>query len=124
MQLYRGITSFVKKILSCNFISNNCNDSKAYFINFKAVGQTRAELHIFKVEKLDACIRPLFANPVTYVGIIYRHKSTIRAKKFIAIANYVFVTRTYTSKAHNNSQDRCFPNHDRLCNRWPPFVYT
>ena len=34
--------------------------------NFKAVPQLQAELHLLKVEKLDACIRPLFANPVTY----------------------------------------------------------
>ena len=27
--------------------------------NFKAVGQKQAELHSLKVEKLDACIRPL-----------------------------------------------------------------
>ena len=35
--------------------------------NFKAVAQLQAELHLLKVEKLDACIRPLFANPVTYL---------------------------------------------------------
>ena len=37
-----------------------------YLRNFKAVGPTEAELHILKVEKLDACIRPLFANLVKY----------------------------------------------------------
>ena len=37
--------------------------------NFKALGPTEAELHILKVEKLDACIRPLFANSVTYVCV-------------------------------------------------------
>ena len=35
--------------------------------NFKAVGPTEAELHILKVEKLDVCRRPLFANLVTYI---------------------------------------------------------
>ena len=41
--------------------------------NYKAVEQTHAELYSFKVEKLDACIRPLFANPVTYIDtcIVY-----------------------------------------------------
>ena len=34
---------------------------------FKAVSQLQAELHLLKVENLDACIRPLFVNPVTYV---------------------------------------------------------
>jgi len=34
--------------------------------NFKAVDKPEAKLHLLKVEKLDACIRPLFANPVTY----------------------------------------------------------
>ena len=32
--------------------------------NFKAIGQTQAKLHSLKVEQLDACIRPLFANLV------------------------------------------------------------
>ena len=33
--------------------------------NFKAVGQTQAELHSLKVEKLDTCIRRTsFANSV------------------------------------------------------------
>ena len=36
--------------------------------NFKAVRPIEAELHILKVEKLDACIRPLFANSITYVA--------------------------------------------------------
>ena len=35
--------------------------------NFQAVDPTEAELHILKVEKLDACIRPLFTNSVTNV---------------------------------------------------------
>ena len=70
MQLCRGIASFVNKILSWNFASNKYNDRKSYLPNFKAAGQTGAELHIFKVEKMDACIRPLFANPVTYVHAV------------------------------------------------------
>ena len=37
--------------------------------NFKAVAQLQAELHLLKVEKLDVCIRTLFTNPVTYIGI-------------------------------------------------------
>ena len=36
--------------------------------NFKAVGPIETELHILKVEKLDVCIRPLFANLVTYIN--------------------------------------------------------
>ena len=36
--------------------------------NFEGVAQLHAELHLFKVEKLDACTRPLFANPVTFRG--------------------------------------------------------
>ena len=39
--------------------------------NFKAVGQTQAELHVLKVEKLDVCTRPLFANSVIYVFVVY-----------------------------------------------------
>ena len=70
MLLCRGIASFVNKILSWNFVSNTYNDRKGYLPNFKAVGQIGAELHIFKVEKMDACITPLFANPVTYVDAV------------------------------------------------------
>ena len=33
--------------------------------NFKAVGSTEVELHILNFEKLDVCIRLLFANSVT-----------------------------------------------------------
>ena len=35
--------------------------------NVKAVDPIEAELHILKVEKLDACIRPPFANSATYL---------------------------------------------------------
>ena len=34
--------------------------------NLEAVAQLQAELHLLKVEKLDACITPLFANLFTY----------------------------------------------------------
>ena len=34
-----------------------------------AVGPTEPDLDILKVEKLDACIRPLFANSVTLIEI-------------------------------------------------------
>ena len=36
--------------------------------NLKALGPTEAELHLLKVKQSDACIRPLFANLVTYTG--------------------------------------------------------
>ena len=35
-----------------------CTDGTVLLPNFKAVGQTQAELHSLKVKKLDACIRP------------------------------------------------------------------
>ena len=38
--------------------------------NFQAVGPTKAELRIPKVKKLDAYIRPLFTNLVTYMASI------------------------------------------------------
>ena len=37
------------------------------------ISKLQAELHLLKVEKLDACIRPLFANLVTYV---HKHLSS------------------------------------------------
>ena len=35
-----------------NFQSCKCNDRKVLLLKFKAVGQTQAELHIFKVQKV------------------------------------------------------------------------
>ena len=54
------------RIQFCDLKRHNF-DRKALLSNFKAVGQTLAELHSLKDENLDACIRPLFANLVTYV---------------------------------------------------------
>ena len=36
--------------------------------NFRALNKLQAELYFLKVENLDACIRPLFANKVLYHG--------------------------------------------------------
>ena len=44
----------------------NYNDRRVLLPNFKAVGPTQAELHPLKVAKSGACIRPPFANSVTY----------------------------------------------------------
>ena len=49
------------------FLSYTLSDRKVLQPNFKAVDQVWAELHILKVEKLDACIRLLFANLLTRV---------------------------------------------------------
>ena len=38
-----------------------------YQISKLYVDQIPVELHILKVEKLDVCISPLSANPVTYI---------------------------------------------------------
>ena len=55
------------KVLSLIFISCNYHYRKVFISNFNTVGQTiKAELYILKNEKLDACVRSLFANPVTY----------------------------------------------------------
>ena len=56
--LWRGMTSFVSQLLGRNFQSYKSNDRTVLLPNFKAVGQRYAELHSFKAEKLDACIRP------------------------------------------------------------------
>ena len=69
--LWSGITSFVSELLSWNFLSYKCNDRKVLLSNFKAVGQTHVnvELHSFKVEKLDVCIRP-FSHKFGHIIII------------------------------------------------------
>ena len=37
--------------------------------NFSLIAHSQMKLCLFKVAKLDACIRPLFANPVTFIDI-------------------------------------------------------
>ena len=64
LKLCRGITLFISELLGRNFQSYKCNDRTVLLPNFKAVGQTQAELHSLKVEKLNECTRPLFANSV------------------------------------------------------------
>ena len=32
----------------------------------RKISKLQAKLHLLQVENMDACIRPLFANPVTY----------------------------------------------------------
>ena len=44
---------------------------KVLLPNFKALGQIQPELHSLKVEKLDVCIRPFYANLVTYIAIVF-----------------------------------------------------
>ena len=67
--LWRGITSFISELSGQTFQSYKSNDRMVLLPNFKAVGQTQTELHSLKVEKLDACIRPIFANLVTIIAI-------------------------------------------------------
>ena len=62
VQIWSGITSFISKLLSWKFLPYKCNDRPVLLPNFKTVGQTPAELHSLKVEKLDACIRSLFCK--------------------------------------------------------------
>ena len=50
---------------------------KVQIPDIKTVGYTQPELHTLEFEKLDVCIRPLFANPVTYVAM------------YVSLATYV-----------------------------------
>ena len=50
-----------------NLHLHKLNDRKSIVQNFKTVVQSQVELQCCKVEKLDASIRPLFANPVTFI---------------------------------------------------------
>ena len=90
--LRRGITLFVSKLLSWNFLSYKYNDRKILLPNFIAVGQTHTELYSLKVEKLDACIRPLFANLVTYIFVAWaRMVCLIYTPEARGLRVYVFV---------------------------------
>jgi len=45
--------------------------------NFEAIAVLQAELCLVKVEKLDACIRLLFANPVTILLLVFLYNLTL-----------------------------------------------
>ena len=49
----------MSKLLSWNVLSHKYNDRKVLLPNVEAVGQTQAELHIIKVEKLHEHVKPL-----------------------------------------------------------------
>ena len=44
---------------------------------FQTCINLNANVWSFKVKKLNACGRPLFANPVTYLRLIYLHNTLI-----------------------------------------------
>ena len=57
--------------------------------NFKAVAQLQAELHLLKVEKLDACIRPFSKS-----GHILRELfATVAIHKLEIVAN-IYLTNS------------------------------
>ena len=47
-------------------LSNQLDNRIILSQNFNTVGHSQTKLSSFKVKKMDACIRPLFANPVTF----------------------------------------------------------
>ena len=53
------------ELMTQHLHSHKINDRKGIVQNFKTVVQSQVELRSCKVEKLDASMRPLFANPVT-----------------------------------------------------------
>ena len=57
-------------------MSHKINNRKSNVQNFKTVVQSQVELESCKVEKLDASIRPLFANPVTNFEGTFTHLLT------------------------------------------------
>ena len=70
--LWRGITSFINELLGQKFQSYiyKYNDRTVLLPvtvgkTTTGIGKTQTELHSLKVEKLDVCIRPFFANLVT-----------------------------------------------------------
>jgi len=65
-QLWWGITCVVVKLLLQNFVDWILHHQTTLWPNLKLITLPHMELHYFKVAKSDVCIRPLFANPVTY----------------------------------------------------------
>ena len=58
-------------LLSRNFLlSQKYNYRRDLLLNFKVIGQSYTPL--IKVEKLDACMRPLFTNLVTIIYAQYQ----------------------------------------------------
>ena len=55
------------ELMTQNLYSHKINNRKSNVQNFKTVVQSQVEFESCNVEKLDSSIRPLFANPVTYI---------------------------------------------------------
>ena len=88
--------------------------------NFGAVAQLQAELHLLKVEKLDACIRPLFTNPVTesHISLPACMDSVFPYSCMFAILSYIYIfvgtnARIYVHtrllfEANKNGETYCY----------------
>ena len=76
LQLWWSITLYAVKPLSWNLLSLYLYDIAVCLQNFN-IDKPQAELCLLKFEKLDACIRLLFPNPVTYTAIVNNKESTL-----------------------------------------------
>jgi len=63
---FTTITQCVVKQLSSDLVTVLPNVVKFIPQSFEAIAQLQAELCLVKFGKLDACIRPIFTNLVTY----------------------------------------------------------
>jgi len=59
--------------VSSNLVTMLSNVVKFIPQNFEAIAALQAELCLVEFENLNACIRPLFANLVTYI-VLLKHK--------------------------------------------------
>ena len=65
-QLQGGITWLEVYLKLWKFVKRLCYHYTKLTVNFSFIAEPHMKLCLIKVAKSDACIRPLFANPVTY----------------------------------------------------------
>ena len=69
----RTITLLSNDVWYWNFLQPLTFVGVSCLPNFKSIAFTNLKLEIVKVNKLDVCWRPLFANPVTFYIPIEQH---------------------------------------------------
>ena len=72
-QIWRFLTLDWYKLLTWNFVRSKCQHSLMTGGSFSSICHLIAKLWSPKFRELDACGRPLFANPVTYVALYVWH---------------------------------------------------
>ena len=82
--------------------------------NFSLIAHSQMKLCLFKVAKSDVCMKPLFANPVTYV---VEYIIPLTTASHVCTYKIIFFDSTFCDNyASNGAAISVFYNILRLCN--------